>query len=64
VTFKLLRSNKFKLTHYQNFYEVEEGLTIYYIYVSPVTGTIFLIATWKNMAQPMPQLDVAAAGHF
>jgi hypothetical protein len=43
---------------------VEEDSTIYYIYVSPVTGTIFLIATWKNMAQPMPQLDVAAAGHL
>jgi hypothetical protein len=46
----------------RNCYEVEEGSTIYYIYVSPVTGTIYLIATWNNTAPPMPQLDVAAAG--
>jgi hypothetical protein len=46
----------------KHFYEVEEGSTIYYIYVSPVTGTIYLIATWKNMPQGMTQLDVAVAG--
>jgi hypothetical protein len=45
----------------KNCYEVEEGSTIYYIYVSPVTGTIYLIATWKNIAQPILQLDIAAA---
>jgi hypothetical protein len=42
----------------KNFYEVEGGSIVYYIYVSPVTGTISLIATWKNMAQLMPQVDV------
>jgi hypothetical protein len=41
----------------ENLYEVDGGSTIYYIYVSPVTGTISLIATWKNMAQLAPQLD-------
>ena len=47
----------------KNFYEVEGGSTVYYIYVSPITGTISLIATWKNMAQRMPQSGVAAAVH-
>ena len=45
----------------KNFYEVEGGSAVYYIYVSPITGTISLIATWRNIAQLMPQLDVAAA---
>ena len=46
----------------KNFYEVERGSTIYYIYVAPVTGTIYLIATWENFAQPIPEVDVAVAG--
>jgi hypothetical protein len=45
----------------KNFYEVEGGSTVYYIYVSPVTTTILLIAAWKNMAQVMPQLEIAGA---
>jgi hypothetical protein len=45
----------------KNFYEVEGGSTVYYIYVSPGTGTISLIATWKNIAPDMPQLEIAAA---
>jgi hypothetical protein len=45
----------------KDFYEVEGGATVYYIYVSPVTGTISLIAAWKNMAQVMPELDFAQA---
>ena len=47
----------------KNFYEVEGGSTVYYIYVSPVTGTISLIATWKNITQLMPQLDFVRAAH-
>lgn len=46
----------------KDFYEVQGGSTIYYIYVSPVTGSIDLIATWKNSAQPLPQVDVATVG--
>lgn len=33
-----------------DFYEVESGAEVYYIYVSPVTGTILLLATWGNDA--------------
>jgi hypothetical protein len=41
----------------KDFYEIESVSTVYYIYVSPVTGTISLITTWKNVAQPVSQLD-------
>jgi hypothetical protein len=30
------------------FYEVEQASTVYYIYVSPVTGKILLLATWPS----------------
>jgi hypothetical protein len=30
-----------------DFYEVESGSDVYYIHISPVTGKIFLLATWK-----------------
>lgn len=45
----------------KNFYDVESGSTGYYIYVSPVTGTISLIATWKNVAPVMLQLEIVRA---
>lgn len=45
----------------KNFYELNEGATSYYIYVSPVTATISLIAAWKNGPRPMPQLHFCAA---
>lgn len=37
-----------------NFYEVESGADVYYIHISPVTGKIFLLATWKNDWAPEP----------
>jgi hypothetical protein len=43
------------------FYEVEGGATVYYIYVSPVSQTISLLACWTNVARCVPQLDVACA---
>jgi hypothetical protein len=46
---------------HKNFYEVTGGATSYYIYVSPVTATISLIAAWKNGARSMPQLHFCAA---
>ena len=47
----------------KNFYELKEGTTSYYIYVSPVTATISLIASWKNGVQQMPRLHFAATAH-
>jgi hypothetical protein len=42
-------------------YEVEGGSAVYYIYVSPVSETISLLACWTNVARSVPQLDVADA---
>ena len=42
-------------------YEVEGGSTVYYIYVSPVSGTISLLACWTNVARDVPHLAVAGS---
>jgi hypothetical protein len=33
----------------KNFYEIDRGRTVYYIYLSPSSGTIFLLATWEKL---------------
>jgi hypothetical protein len=33
----------------KNFYEVEGGSTVYYIYTPPASRTIFLLASWRNV---------------
>jgi hypothetical protein len=43
------------------FYEFESDSIVYYIHVSPVSGTIFLLATWPNVAASSPQLDMAGS---
>jgi hypothetical protein len=45
----------------KNFYEVIDGVSSYYIYVSPVTATISLIAAWRNPTQLIPQLHFCGA---
>ncbi len=30
------------------FYEVESGSRVYYIYVTPASGKVLLLATWPN----------------
>ncbi len=30
----------------KNFYEVENGSRVFYIHLSPVSGNVFLLATW------------------
>jgi hypothetical protein len=47
----------------KNFYEVEGGCTVYYIHVSPVSGTIFLLASWRNVSPPAPRLEIASVAH-
>ena len=42
-------------------YEVEGGSTIYYIYVSPVSGIISLLACWTNVARDVPHLALAGS---
>jgi hypothetical protein len=46
----------------KGFYEVEGGATTYYIYVSPVSRTVSLLACWKNVMQPMPSFANSALG--
>jgi len=41
------------------FYEVEDGSTVYYIHMSPVSGNIFLLATWESLAVPDAELHMA-----
>lgn len=45
----------------KGFYEVKGGRTVYYIYVSPRSGTISLLATWTNEVGSVPQLDMGRA---
>jgi hypothetical protein len=47
----------------KHFYEIEGGAfcsgfgsIVYYVYVSPFSHKIFLVASWKNILPPMPQL--------
>jgi hypothetical protein len=48
----------------KNFYDVEGGSSVYYIYVSPISGRIALIATWNNVAQRMSSPNVAEPDLF
>lgn len=34
----------------KEFFEVESDSVVYYIYVSPVSGKVLLLATWQNEA--------------
>jgi hypothetical protein len=45
----------------QHFCEIEDGRTVYYIGVSPASGTIFLLAVWPNVVAPQGELQVAAS---
>ena len=43
----------------KGFYNVENGSTVYYIHVSPVSGTIFFLAASENLAAPQAELRMA-----
>ena len=44
----------------KGFYEVQSGSTVYYISTLPKSGTVFLLATWRNLLPPVANLEVAA----
>lgn len=44
----------------KDFYEIEDGSTIYYIYVSPRSGKISLIASWRSLLGPVPLFEEPA----
>jgi hypothetical protein len=56
----------------KGFYELKAGSTVYYIDISPVTGTVFFLATWENPRRSYPcsvalvsrvvELSVCASG--
>ncbi len=33
---------------HENFYEVENGRRIFYVYLSPASGKVILLATWRR----------------
>lgn len=37
----------------ENFFEVENGARVYYIHISPITGKVMLLATWRTEAAPV-----------
>ncbi len=39
-------------SHRKYFYEIENCAQVFYVYVSPVNGKVFLLATWSNSATP------------
>lgn len=41
----------------KGFYELEADSMVYYIYVSPVTGTIFFLATWEKTGASALQMQ-------
>jgi hypothetical protein len=43
----------------RNFYEVEDASSVYYIHVSPVCGTVFLLATWEKQVASRAQVEMA-----
>lgn len=43
----------------KGFYEIDDGRTVYYICVSPATGTIFLLATRESRARSRALVDMA-----
>jgi hypothetical protein len=47
----------------KGFYEVEDCATVYYIYVSQFSSKISLVARWKKLRIPMPQLNAGIAAH-
>lgn len=47
----------------KGFYEVEDCATVYYIYVSQFSSKISLVASWKKLRIPTPQLNAGIAAH-
>jgi hypothetical protein len=47
-----------------DFYEIEDDGAVYYIHASPVSGTIFLLATWENTVAPSAQPLMADSARY
>ncbi len=48
----------------KGFYEVEDRSSVYYIHVSPVSGTIYFLATWEKTATSRAQAHRAKSASY
>jgi hypothetical protein len=46
-------------TRRMNFYDIEHADRVFFIYLSPLTGRVILLATWRLLASPFINFDVA-----
>ena len=44
----------------RNFYDIEHADRIFFIYLSPLTGSVTLLATWRLLASPFISFDLVA----
>jgi hypothetical protein len=47
--------------HRKNFYEVENCSQVFYVHVSPLNGTVMLLAIWQKDAKPAAVLSTPPA---
>lgn len=48
--------------HHKDFYEVEDGSRVFYVFISPVSGRVILVAEWsKEKDQDTPTALVKRA---
>ena len=43
-----------------NFYDIENADRVFFIYLSPLTGSVTLLATWRLLASPFISFDLVA----
>jgi hypothetical protein len=41
-----------------NFYDIENADRVFFIYLSPLTGSVTLLATWRLLASPFISFDL------
>ena len=44
----------------RNFYDIENADRVFFIYLSPLSGSVTLLATWRLLASPFISFDLVA----
>jgi hypothetical protein len=44
----------------RNFYDIENADRVFFIYLSPLNGSVTLLATWRLLASPFLSFDLVA----
>jgi hypothetical protein len=44
----------------RDFYDIENADRVFFIYLSPVTGSVTLLATWRLLTSPFIAFDLVA----